>query len=441
VDREYWERRCKEVGPWRTVMHISMSEAEAKRATQEQVGWVLPYLAGGGRVVELGCGIGRFAPHIARVCTSYLGIDWSVSLLSFAERFALPGISFKQGDIAQVKVDADTVFTFTVLQHLPDDRVRKVAERIKDSPATRVVFFENTEVLPNKPHIWFRPPEFYAALFSDSFTLTTRKDFLVKGERHSLFVFDRGTTTTVHTGILSYYGLEDTLLALGALARNATGSPIFWWDNSDWSLKTEFQEGILKDFGFTTVLTRSGFNAGCSVPRNHFYWWARRQNAELLLIVDQDVCIQPGAIEEMKDALQSNKRLAGVAPKDVCVYGAKQSKRGYLPEIPGACCLWRMEALWDLEQHFGFPFDPDFLHFRWDSLTCSRLLSRGWRVRAVRARAKHFNRSAAVKRTPNFAEIRRVSERLYLEKVKRECLVDTTRLRKDETLLKLLDEQ
>ncbi|MCK5238912.1 MAG: class I SAM-dependent methyltransferase [Candidatus Thorarchaeota archaeon] len=68
-------KRCYEIAPPRTIQYL---EAEAQ--------YVLSYISSNDRVLELGCGYGRFLEQLVAVCQSVVGIDISLGNLIMAER-------------------------------------------------------------------------------------------------------------------------------------------------------------------------------------------------------------------------------------------------------------------------------------------------------------------------------------------------------------------
>ncbi len=76
----------------------------------------------GGRACDLGCGTGRYTPLLhARVeAGETLGVDSSAHMLAGASEFAAPGISFVQGDLADISGRWDVLFANASLQWLRD---------------------------------------------------------------------------------------------------------------------------------------------------------------------------------------------------------------------------------------------------------------------------------------------------------------------------------
>jgi SAM-dependent methyltransferase len=78
--------------------------------------------------LDFGCGVGRIAIPLARVCGQVTGVDVSPSMLreatANAERGGLKNLQFVRSDddLSRVLGEFDLVHTYIVLQHLPADR-------------------------------------------------------------------------------------------------------------------------------------------------------------------------------------------------------------------------------------------------------------------------------------------------------------------------------
>ncbi len=92
-------------------------------------------VADGGRVLDLGCGFGDYAPFYADRST-YLGIDHNESYIETAKRMnASTPARFMVADVADPVVadhgPFDLVMMSGVLHHLPSDAVRDLASLIR----------------------------------------------------------------------------------------------------------------------------------------------------------------------------------------------------------------------------------------------------------------------------------------------------------------------
>ena len=79
------------------------------------------------RVLDLGCGNGLLIPEFIKKDVFYTGVDISKELIKIAHK-KYPGIIFKVGDVTKKlsfkNNSFDWVFSFAVMHHLPDEKVR-----------------------------------------------------------------------------------------------------------------------------------------------------------------------------------------------------------------------------------------------------------------------------------------------------------------------------
>lgn len=99
-------------------------------------------------VLEVGCGPGEWAPHMAG-CRSYLGLDWNPAHIAAArDRVRDARFAFEVADIRDRSVLAkqgyDRVFAFGILHHLDDAEVRALVQALRDlmRPGGRLVIGE-----------------------------------------------------------------------------------------------------------------------------------------------------------------------------------------------------------------------------------------------------------------------------------------------------------
>lgn len=119
--REYWPARLKREGA------LYVSTKRSKKVNDHQ--WEvfrdsLFRVAPGrlGRVLDFGCGVGRFAEPMMTIADSYVGVDINEGAFEFAPKrvdvayAALPGDTIPFGD-----EEFDTAIAVTVLQHIVDE--------------------------------------------------------------------------------------------------------------------------------------------------------------------------------------------------------------------------------------------------------------------------------------------------------------------------------
>jgi SAM-dependent methyltransferase len=108
--------------------HWSAGGTEVRRWFLSEV---VARIAGGGDVLELGCGTGREAFELARGRT-YTGVDGSKEMLSVA-RERLPGERFELDDYTRIKRrpgSLDAVVSFYSFNHVPVDDQWAITARI-----------------------------------------------------------------------------------------------------------------------------------------------------------------------------------------------------------------------------------------------------------------------------------------------------------------------
>ena len=163
-------------------------------------------IAGGGHVVDVGCGSGNASIAIARTGCTVTGLDLSSQAIAFCtQRAAQEGINAKFLKITGKKLplrdaSADIVISSEVIEHLSDP-----AEHLRE--LHRILRPNGTLILttPNYRSAW---P--LLEFISDTLRLTPK----MRGEQHIFFVTPKKLHTLLHsTGftpkvISSYYGIS-----------------------------------------------------------------------------------------------------------------------------------------------------------------------------------------------------------------------------------------
>lgn len=102
------------------------------------------------RAYDIGCGFGRLTPVLSEFAEDVVGFEREASLLATA-RALLPDLHFVQVESLESLPVADAsagfVMTFTVLQHMPDERAEAVLAEIARVRAPRgwVLLVEETD--------------------------------------------------------------------------------------------------------------------------------------------------------------------------------------------------------------------------------------------------------------------------------------------------------
>jgi SAM-dependent methyltransferase len=190
----YWEKRARKHGV-RSVLNLGHRPEEVQRITDWQQRILFPRLrerlTPADRVVlDFGCGPGRFTPGLAALADGEaIGVDPISHLLELAPRGERVTYRLlENGRIPLPDDSVDVVWIALVLCMIPDGvALRKAISEIRRvlRPGGLLFVVENTADCEDRPHINFRPPEAYAALFSP-IDLQTVGEYSDLGERISI---------------------------------------------------------------------------------------------------------------------------------------------------------------------------------------------------------------------------------------------------------------
>jgi len=156
--RSYWEERARRFAGVERGLPAVCSYGMPRfynayiQATQRRA--LLPWLrvAAGDRVLDVGCGVGRWSLAMARRGADVTGVDLSPSMVAEASRRAeAEGLSarcrFRPADVAELDLDGpfDRIVVVTVLQHILevarlDAAISRLASRLR--PGGRLVALE-----------------------------------------------------------------------------------------------------------------------------------------------------------------------------------------------------------------------------------------------------------------------------------------------------------
>lgn len=200
--RKYWDDRYARQKNL-TIGHTSFDESKLKLVTQAShellVDHAKPYLIGK-KILDFGCGIGRhtellgdMAGDKGRVC----GIDINEWAIGEAARHSVYEFKSYDGKIIPFRSSSfDVVFTWTVLQHVPDEELVNTIEEFNRilRRGGYLIAYENTTEKKNASHIWFRNVDRYSMLMATVGLLFREKTYVVPdmdgtGEEHSLMFF------------------------------------------------------------------------------------------------------------------------------------------------------------------------------------------------------------------------------------------------------------
>lgn len=193
---EMWDSRARELGP-RAVAHISWTDTKFERQTGK---WWLKFRRHLGRflkprdrrILDYGCGIGRFSGLLAGLGREVVGVDVAKSMLNMA-RQRVNGCTFQHIDSTRPLPFADNsfnvVFTSTVLQHIPDGEIDLVVAELRRVlvPNGIAFLFENCHTAgvreSGSGHVVFRGEGEYRMMFQG---VNELESWFVEGEKHAI---------------------------------------------------------------------------------------------------------------------------------------------------------------------------------------------------------------------------------------------------------------
>jgi cyclopropane fatty-acyl-phospholipid synthase-like methyltransferase len=148
---EFFEARGRQArpdAPQTATMYQDRELAERRDACEKETVLPLLSLRGGEKVLDLGCGYGRWAQVLAGTVGSYLGIDFSAELLRLAEKAAPTGCVFQRSaaqDVTPsslvVKPPFDLFICAGILIYLNDADVARLSRAIASMAAPRATVY------------------------------------------------------------------------------------------------------------------------------------------------------------------------------------------------------------------------------------------------------------------------------------------------------------
>ncbi len=111
---------------------------------------------GSATVLELGCGDGRDAVEIIKLTRSYVGIDYSVGLISLAKEL-LPLADFRVVDMQNYDYPYrtyDVVFAFASILHVDKASLRDLMEAVSRSLKVGGIFYITTKAAVHYKKEW-----------------------------------------------------------------------------------------------------------------------------------------------------------------------------------------------------------------------------------------------------------------------------------------------
>ncbi|MHB8319625.1 MAG: class I SAM-dependent methyltransferase [Acidimicrobiales bacterium] len=126
------------------------------------------------RSLEIGCGFGRLTPAFAECSREHTAVDVNSDALAKARHFYSEH-DFRLASATDLPFPDnhfDLVSTWTVLQHIPPDRIQTACVELRRvlAPGGSLILCEETrladQAVVRHPHTWHRRPEVYRELFA-----------------------------------------------------------------------------------------------------------------------------------------------------------------------------------------------------------------------------------------------------------------------------------
>lgn len=147
----------------------------------------------GKRILDYGCGIGRFVDMFLKAGNKYTGLDLTKVNIEHCKK-TYPDNTFIEVDGDSLPLEdnsIDVIFTSTVLQHIPENMLLKLKaefDRILDTNGSMILFENTAEIVSDSIWVFFRPWTYYKKLF-DFVDLQREIDITDRGnERHTLMI-------------------------------------------------------------------------------------------------------------------------------------------------------------------------------------------------------------------------------------------------------------
>lgn len=190
--RIYWKERAKREG------QAYVAYKNRKQAFSQQLdvfsAEMEHFLPRGGKVLDFGCGVGRFAPFVSKHADWYEGVDITKEALNYAPPLKNGNFTYLNQDKLPFPAEHfDGVLAITVLQHIVDTE----AFALWTSELNRVVkeggyfFIIDTPEPPKKVkrgfHMMWRTPEDIAFFLDASLQASRQVSAEFENSHYSLF--------------------------------------------------------------------------------------------------------------------------------------------------------------------------------------------------------------------------------------------------------------
>lgn len=167
--KDYWKHRAQK-NKERSVGFRNRPLDKQKLEYVEKKKFIFKYCPKSYITLDYGCGVGRYAGEFS----NYLGVDITKELLDIAKKqhpkkdfLLLQELCLPE----KLEFDFELFLTATVLQHNPDDVVKKIFESVAKLKPSNILFclYENSQVVTH--HVQARNSEDYVALVSNYFEI------------------------------------------------------------------------------------------------------------------------------------------------------------------------------------------------------------------------------------------------------------------------------
>jgi len=213
--RKFWDIRSKKSGIY-AVGHANWSPQQFNQQTEIWWKKFQVYLSNLDslfikKVLDFGCGTGRFSVRLRQMFDAVVGLDLSSEMIKKTKtNQGVDFIHIKDLNALTLKTNTfDLLFICTVLQHVPDKLIQSVQKELNRvlKPNSAIFLFENVHHSPQRTtpsgHVIFRKCQEYQDMFPGIQVV----DFLtVEGQQHALlfrpynfsFSDSSGRSTTHH---------------------------------------------------------------------------------------------------------------------------------------------------------------------------------------------------------------------------------------------------
>lgn len=218
-------------------------------------------------------------------------------------------------------------------------------------------------------------------------------------------------------GILAFYGLDDLKRAVRSVQKH-TKLPhaLMVFDNSENDEVGEWVRHHAADVAYV----RSPFNVGCARSRNEMAMWFGQRGIRHFVVMDQDVEVVGDAWAEDMLRVFVEHPDTGIASWHLAYRQMSPrytvGKDGAVPEVPGMCCMYSLDAV---KATGGW--HPGYFFYRFDSDFCLHAATKGYKTRFVwpdMDKVRHNHPHRGVGRHPRKAAIVKASEAIFRRRAK-----------------------